>query len=74
MTKGLSFKLTNPNHQGMPFGASPFAHVHFTMKKKIHFFSFCMGSQGFENVAKMEMNFHKENHWFKLQTMNMIFL
>lgn len=33
-----------------------------------------MGSQGFENVAKMEINFHKEKHWFKLQTINMIFL
>jgi hypothetical protein len=32
-----------------------------------------MVSQSFENVAKLEINFHKEKHWFKLQTMNMIF-
>lgn len=43
-------------------------------EKKSFFFSFCRGSQGFENVAKMEINFHKEKHWFKLQTVNMIFI
>jgi hypothetical protein len=74
MTKDLMFRLTNPNHQGMPYGPSPFAHVHFTMKKKSIFFPFCMGSQGFENVGKIEINFHKEKDGFKLQTMNMIFL
>ncbi len=62
----------NPNHHGMPFGPSPFAHVHFTMKKK-SFILFYMGCQGFENVIKIEIIFHKEKHWFKLQTMNMTF-
>jgi hypothetical protein len=38
MTKGLRFRLMNPNHHGMPFGPSPFAHVHFTMKKKKLFY------------------------------------
>ncbi len=32
-----------------------------------------MGCQGFENVIKIEIIFHKEKHWFKLQTMNMTF-
>jgi len=33
-----------------------------------------MVSQGFENVPKIEINFHKEKHWFKLQTMNMLYI
>jgi len=57
----------------MPFGPSPSTHIHFTMKKN-HLIFFCMVSQGFENVPKIEINFHKEKHWFKLQTMNMLYI